>query len=242
VVALVVVGASGACGESSDGSGGQGTTSATGGTGTTSSAGGSGGATTAPGGSGGTGGAGGGEAMGFFITSLGNGAMGGDHGGLTGADAFCQGLADAVGAGARSWRAYLSTSQVDARDRIGAGPWRNAAGQVVAADLASLHAGGIDPALMLTEAGAPPDGEVPGQEHDILTGSNEDGTAHGNTCQDWTSNDSSDSARVGHHDWSIIPNPVSPNQNWNSVHNTPCDEAGLVNNLGTGRLYCFAAD
>jgi hypothetical protein len=236
-----------ACG-TDDGSSATSSSSASGGSGGTAGVGGSGatGGETGTGGTPGTGGTGGtaagstGRQMTFFVTSVGNGPNGGNFDGLEGADAFCQSLADAVGAGALTWRAYLSTSTVDARDRIGPGPWYNAALEVVATDLAALHASGIEPARMLTENGASPDDEVPGAGHDILTGSNEDGTAHPNTCNDWTSNANGDDGRVGHHDWSIIPNPITPDQSWNDVHNAPCNEAGMINVLGIGRLYCFA--
>ena len=187
--------------------------------------------------------------MTFFVTSVGNGAAGGNYGGLSGADQRCQELAEQAGSLGMTWRAYLSQAAidgaavVDARDRIGEGPWFNAAEQQVAPDLAALHSEGIDPVLMLDENGvAAAKGPAPGPEHDILTGSNEDGTAApaNRTCRNWTSNSAQDRAQVGHHDWSVIPNPISPNQNWNSVHNSTCDEAGLEAVLGSGRLYCFA--
>lgn len=176
----------------------------------------------------------------FFVTSVGSGDAGGDLGGLEGADATCQALAEAVGAGDRTWHAYLSTSTEDARDRIGAGPWFNAAGDMVAADVESLHADGLsngDPQHMLDENGA----EVPAQEHDILTGSQEDGTLlDGSTCDDWTSSGGGDQARVGHSD--IPMNPMfSPS--WNSAHDTPgCGPGDLEEVGGAGRLYCFAID
>ena len=184
--------------------------------------------------------------MSFFVTSVGNGAAAGDYGGLAGADARCQALAAAAGAGGRSWRAYLSTAPnfaggelVHARDRIGSGPWRNFAGEPVAADLAELHAQGIDPARMLTELGTP----VPSDEHDILTGTEADGTAieefPGNpaapppNCLNWTSNAADAYGWVGHADW------VS-GQSWVDQHEVLCDEAGLASTLGSGRLYCFS--
>lgn len=189
--------------------------------------------------------------MRFFVTSVGNGDSGGDYGGLAGADARCQELAAAAGAGDRTWRAYLSQAALDgarvvhARDRIGEGPWANAAGATVAQDLGQLHQQGIDPALMLDEQGAPAGkGAAPGPEHDIITGSDEDGMlwGAGRTCSNWTSSDPGDQVRVGHHDWSAIPMPISPNQNWVSVHDSPCDAAGMAAVLGSGRLYCFAID
>ncbi len=187
--------------------------------------------------------------MSFFVTSEGNGAAGGNYGGLDGADGRCQALAEAAGSRGVTWRAYLSAAGVDgapdvhARDRIGAGPWFNAADERVAPDVATLHAEGIDPALMLDETGAPAGkGDPPGPEHDILTGSNPDGTLAGPglTCNNWTSGAAGDRAQVGHHDWSIIPDPITPEQNFNSVHDSRCDEDGLAAVLGSGRLYCFA--
>ncbi len=185
--------------------------------------------------------------MSFFVTSVGNGPNGGDYGGLEGADARCQMLAEAAGSTLTQWRAYLSASEgpVHARDRIGAGPWFNAEAVMVARDVQSLHDDQIDPSLMLDENGEPAGkGPPPGPEHDIITGSNPDGTLDvGNrTCADWTSSAGGDQVRVGHHDFSVIPNPISRNQNWNSVHESPCSEAGMANVLGSGRLYCFAAD
>ena len=183
----------------------------------------------------------------FFVTSTGSGADGGNIGGLEGADAKCQDLAVAVGAGSRTWRAYLSTSTVNARDRIGDGPWFNAAGDQVAADVDSLHADGLsngDPQHMLDENGD----LVPGPEHDIFTGSNDDGElfldANGaaNTCDDWTSSSNDGAAvlgpRVGHSD--IPANPMfSPS--WNNAHTAPaCDPASIAMVGGAGRLYCFA--
>ncbi len=179
------------------------------------------------------------EGMTFFATSVGSGEMGGNLGGLEGADATCQALAEAVGQGGCTWHAYLSTSEEDARDRIGTGPWQNANGDMVASDVESLHDDGLpngDPEqLVLDENGA----EVPGNEHDILTGSNEDGTLlDGSTCADWTSSSGDDVARVGHSD--IPDNPMfSPS--WNSAHDTPgCAPDDLDQVGGAGRLYCFA--
>jgi hypothetical protein len=184
--------------------------------------------------------------MTFFVTSVGNGAAAGDYGGLVGADARCQALAAAAGAGARTWRAYLSTAPnfqggalVHARDRIGGGPWRNFDGDEVASDLADLHANGVAPALMLTELG----GAVPLAEHDILTGTDADGTAieefPGNpaapppNCLNWTSNAPDAYGWVGHEDWIA-------GQSWIDQHEVLCDEAGLASTAGSGRLYCFA--
>jgi hypothetical protein len=186
-------------------------------------------------------------ALSFFVTSSGTGASGGNLGGLDGADAKCQTLASVVGAGGRTWRAYLSTAgsggqTVHARDRIGGGPWFNARGDQVAADVAELHANPIPSNLMLTELA----GTVPSNEHDILTGTMSDGTAWtefpGNpaapppNCSNWTSNDSGAYHYVGHADWDT--NGAS----WNSQHDSTCDQAGININAGTGRIYCFAAD
>jgi hypothetical protein len=178
--------------------------------------------------------------MSFFATSVGSGKNGGNLGGLEGADATCQMLAEAAGQGACTWHAYLSSSTEDARDRIGAGPWVNFAGDEIAADVDALHTDGLsngDPQHVLDENG----NEVPGDEHDILTGSQEDGTLLADTtCDDWTSNTEDFVARVGHSD--IPDNPMfSPS--WNSAHDTPgCSAANLDSTGGAGRLYCFAID
>ncbi len=176
----------------------------------------------------------------FFATSVGSGDAGGDLGGLAGADATCQALAEAVGEGARTWQAYLSTSTVDARDRIGDGPWYNAAGDMIAPDVETLHTQGLsngDPQHVLDENGE----EVPGSEHDILTGSEEDGTYFADaTCDDWTSNSGGDEARVGHSD---IPNNPAFSPSWNSAHTVSgCGPGDLESTAGAGRLYCFAID
>lgn len=188
------------------------------------------------------------DSLGFFVTSAGN--RGGDFGGLVGADAYCQALAGAVGS-TRAWAAYLSTAPifdapgalVHARDRIGAGPWRNAGGDLIATDVDDLHAAGFDVGLLIDERGDP----VPASEHDILTGSNPDGTARaefpGNpaapapTCLNWTSDRSDSYAWVGHSDADVAAGDV-----FGSSHETLCDEAGLASTAGTARLYCFAID
>lgn len=171
----------------------------------------------------------------FFLTSVGN--KSGDFGGIAGADAFCADLAEAAGVTDKTWKAYLSTSNEDARDRIGAGPWVNAKGVVVASDVASLHANGIPPADLVDEFGEP----VPTDplDHDIMTGSNADGTKHSARCDDWTSSAAFEFlARVGHAD---ANDPVDPFDNWNSTHESGgCDLAGLESTAGTGRIYCFA--
>ena len=188
--------------------------------------------------------------MSFFVTSVGNPKKGGNYGGLSGADLHCQTLAQNAGAKKTAWRAYLSTvginggQRVNARDRIGSGPWYNHAGEQVAANLDTLHSEmGIAPARMLDERGALLDDELPGENHDILTGSSEQGTpVSGETCRDWTSSEAEHNGRVGHHDWSDIPNPITKDQSWNSVHRSPCDPTGMKRDLGSGRLYCFAID
>jgi hypothetical protein len=187
--------------------------------------------------------------MSFFVTSAsqGNGA---NLGGLEGADRHCQSLAQAVGAGGRIWHAYLSTQAADgkpavnARDRIGAGPWVNARGTRIAASLADLHseANQINKQTALDERGRVINGrgDSPNQ-HDILTGSQHDGTAfppgEDKTCHNWTSS-SDGSAVVGHTD--LTGNSNGPNF-WNFSHTTPgCSVAALARVGGAGYLYCFA--
>ncbi len=178
------------------------------------------------------------DPLSFFVTSVGTGSDGGNYGGLAGADELCRSLAEEVGAGGRVWRAYLSTSSVDARDRIGIGPWYNAAGIMIATDLDDLHAVGPDlanPSEATDEYGE----QVTVLEHDIVTGSEPDGTlAEGRTCQDWTSGSAEDVAQVGHSDLASLPGLVSV---WNSTHESAsCTEEGLAERLGAGRIYCFA--
>ena len=189
--------------------------------------------------------------MGFFITSVGIGD-GANLGGLAGADAHCQALADAAGGGGRTWRAYLSTQgagAVDARDRIGPGPWANAEGLVVASSVENLHYdnSNFNWEHTLDENGAQIasriDGDPDFTEHDVLTGSQIDGTAfppgEDQTCNNWTSNDEG-SARVGHADRYSFSTPGSP---WNSSHGTPgCTPENLVSVGGAGLLYCFATN
>lgn len=183
--------------------------------------------------------------MSFFITSQGN--LSGDFGGVLGADAFCQELADAAGS-LRQWHAYVSTASVNARDRIGSGPWFDATGDQIAASVEALHDDGLFYANAVDEYGDPiPNGKTnPGfNEHDILTGSNADGTSSGSDCNGWTSSSSSDGATTGHCDASFTEaggsSPVEPSDNWNSTHVTSgCDQSGLNNTGSTARLYCFA--
>ncbi|MGH6930791.1 MAG: hypothetical protein ACREEV_20920 [Dongiaceae bacterium] len=181
--------------------------------------------------------------MSFFITSAGPGD-GGNLGGLEGADAHCQTLAEAAGAGGKTWRAYLSSSTVNARDRVGSGPWHNAKGELIAADLDALHgdANGINKQTGLTEAGNPVNGRgnTPNM-HDILTGSNADGTAAADTCGDWTSN-GADKGFVGHHD-RIGLRDDAPSKSWNASHpSRGCSKDDLPKSGGNGLFYCFAAN
>lgn len=187
----------------------------------------------------------------FFVTSRGVG-RGGDLGGLAGADAHCQMLATAEAAGDHTWRAYLSVSAsdgtpaVNARDRIGAGPWYNAEGLLVAANLDELHgdAARINKQTALTEGQDQVNGRGDSpNEHDILTGSRPDGTAYpaedNLTCNNWTSG-SQGSAQVGHHDRVGIAEGVN---SWNSVHaSRGCSQEDLTATGGAGLFYCFAID
>jgi len=185
--------------------------------------------------------------MSFFITSAGSG-NGANLGGLTGADAICQKLATSAGAGNKTWRAYLSTSAsgnqpaVNARDRIGKGPWQNAKGVVVAQNVDDLHSdkNKLGKENSLTEKGAPVNGRGDNPNtHDILTGSGPDGKAlpGAMTCNNWTGAGEG-SARVGHHDKQ--GGGDNPNS-WNSAHaSSGCSQANLVSTGGAGLFYCFA--
>lgn len=194
--------------------------------------------------------------MGFFVVSA-NPGKGANLGGLEGADRYCQQLASDVGAGGKTWRAYLSTmargaaSGVNARDRIGNGPWKNAKGEVIARDVADLH--GPDNKLSkqtaLTEKGEvlPGRGD-PVNMHDILTGSQADGTlakadqGGDATCGNWTQGGAEGSAVVGHHDRMGL-NESAPMKSWVSSHGTKgCSLEGLKATGGNGRFYCFAAN
>ena len=191
------------------------------------------------------------QPMSFFITSVGLG-KGGNLGGLAGADAHCQALATAAGASG-TWRAYLSTqgpNAVNARDRIGKGPWHNVKGTSVARDLEHLHGDTLDLARMgntltrvtaLTEKGEMVKGAgEQGNQHDILTGSQLDGRAYtdgaDHTCNNWTS-ETTGNAQVGHHD-----RAGGPGTSWNSVHQSAgCSQESLVKTGGAGLFYCFSA-
>ena len=185
--------------------------------------------------------------MTFFVTSAGAG-RGADLGGLAGADKHCQSLAQAAGAGNRTWRAYLSTTgakPVNARDRIGKGPWQNALGDVVAKDLSDLHANPrVNKRTAITEKGAIVNGrgDTPNM-HDILTGSRSDGRAFtgsdDTTCRNWTSSGEG-SAVVGHHD-RIGLRDDAESKSWNSSHfSRGCSHDALKASGGDGRLFCFA--
>ena len=194
----------------------------------------------------------GGGDMTFFVTSVGKGS-GADLDGLEGADAHCNALAKAAGSKRTNWKAYLSTTApggepgVNARERIGKGPWRNAKGVVVAKGLADLHSdkANITKATALSEKGEPTKGrgDTP-NEHDILTGSDPMGnysTAGGDTtCKNWTSS-SEGSAIVGHHDRQGL-NDFWHSKQWNSSHGSRgCSQDQLKSSGGAGLFYCFVA-
>ena len=196
--------------------------------------------------------------MTFFVTSAGPG-NGANLGGIAGADAHCQKLADAAGAGKRTWRAYLSTQAaalndanfVNARDRIGAGPWRNAKGVEIAQNVADLHSPNskLAQATATDEKGNSVNGRADQpNNHDMLTGSRPDGTAFAGapfadmTCGNWTKGGTEGSAMLGHHD---LAGPVDNTwaKSWNSSHpSRGCDTAGLRSTGGAGLFYCFATN
>ena len=191
--------------------------------------------------------------MSFFVTSVGKG-NGADLGGLAGADAHCQALARAAGSTSTSWRAYLSTTEpggdagVNARERIGNGPWKNAKGVVVATSVDNLHSASVNitKQTALTETGAVVNGrgDTPNQ-HDILTGSQPDGTAIAGsadtTCGNWTKNGDG-AAMVGHHDRTGL-DESAPAKSWNSSHQSrACGIDALKATGGDARLYCFATN
>jgi hypothetical protein len=188
----------------------------------------------------------------FFVTS--DTKPNGDLGGLSGSDARCQALAAAVGAGSKTWHAYLSVDSdatsggpVNARDRIGTGPWYNQKGVLLAQNLTALHELDGDAELFLDENGAKINGQWEGSpspnQHDIFTGSDPDGTlAAGKTCLNWTSSAAADKAIVGHSD-GLGPNRSAepPLNSWNSVHeNQDCSDTAPRG--GAGKVYCFAID
>ncbi len=188
--------------------------------------------------------------MTFFVTSVGSG-KGADYGGLAGADKHCQSLAAAAGAGNHTWHAYLSTSAasgspaVNARDRIGTGPWQNAKGVVIARNVAELHGtNNLTKQTALSEKGEVNNGsgDTP-NKHDILTGSQADGTAFpgsdDQTCGNWTKSGDG-AAQLGHHDRKGLKDD-EPSRSWNSSHiSRGCSDDGLRSTGGAGLLYCFA--
>ena len=181
--------------------------------------------------------------MSFFVTSVGSG-NGADLGGLSGADQHCQTLAAAAGAGSRTWRAYLSTTGPgggNARDRIGSGPWYNVNAALIAENVGALHSddANINSDTALDENGGVINAEGQPNRHDILTGSQTDGTATDMTCQNWTSSGEG-SAMLGHQDRLTFGKPGSP---WNSAHASKgCSQENLVATGGAGLTYCFAID
>ena len=189
--------------------------------------------------------------MSFFVTSAGSG-KGADLGGLAGADQHCQQLAQAAGAGGKTWRAYLSTQgagAVNARDRIGAGPWQNAKGTVVAKSVAELHGqNNVTKQTALTEKGEAVNGrgDTPNM-HDVLTGSQPDGTAfpagEDRTCDNW-SKSGQGAAMVGHHDRQGLRDDDA-SKSWNSSHTSRgpgggCSQDDLKSTGGAGLFYCFS--
>jgi len=211
------------------------------------------------------------QPMSFFITSVGKGD-GANYGGLAGADAYCQQLAAAAGRGAATWRAYLSTQgpgAVNARDRIGNGPWYNARGQMVAANVAELHGDTIEQARLGNRLGKQISrtekdtvvngvGDQPNQ-HDVLTGSTPDGRAYtdgaDHTCNNWTSNQNVEAPARGQGAPAAPPAPGPSAQvghtdkqggntgSWNSAHGSRgCSQPNLVATGGAGLLYCFAVN
>ena len=184
--------------------------------------------------------------MTFFVSSTGSG-RGGDLGGLAGADRLCTSLATAVGAGNHTWHAYLSAQGVNARDRIGSGPWRNASGVVIAQNVAELHGmNNLNKQTALTERGDVVNGrgDTPNM-HDIMTGSQPDGTAIAGdadtTCGNWTRSGEG-AAMVGHSD-RIGLNESAPMKSWNSSHQSRgCGVDALKSTGGDARIYCFAAN
>lgn len=191
------------------------------------------------------------NAASFFVTSAGTG-NGADLGGLDGADKHCQTLAEAAGISGKTWRAYLSTQgdgTVNARDRIGAGPWQNSKGVVIAKSVDELHGdNNLNKETAITEKGETVNGrgDTPNM-HDILTGSQPDGTAFpagdDKTCGNWTKGGAEGAAIVGHHD-RVGLNDQPPAKSWNSSHASRggCSVDALKSTGGAGMFYCFAAD
>ena len=188
--------------------------------------------------------------MSFFVTSAGSG-KGADLGGLAGADMLCQTLAEAAGSKGKTWQAYLSTQGsgvVNARDRIGKGPWANSKGVVIAKDVAELHGtNNLTKQTAITEKGDMINGrgDQPNM-HDILTGSQPDGTAFtgadDRTCGNWTKSGADGAVMVGHHDRTGL-DEQPPAKSWNSSHPSRggCSQDALKGTGGAGLFYCFAA-
>lgn len=191
----------------------------------------------------------------FFVTSKGSGD-GGNLGGLAGADAHCNALAEAAGIRGKTWRAYLSTSTENARDRIGDGPWYNVKGELIANNLADLHTaesnkisgttaidetGATPPYLRVVDGTPQPPAEGVPLVHDILTGTTDAGTvAAGQTCNDWTDGTASATAMLGHAD-RLGRNPGL--NSWTAIHASQgCDMTSLGRSGGAGMFYCFATD
>ena len=184
--------------------------------------------------------------MSFFVTSVGLG-KGADLGGLEGADAHCASLAEAAGVTGKTWHAYLSTGDTDARDRIGKGPWFNARGEKIADDVASLHsdANNLNKQTALDEKGEVINGrgDKPNR-HDILTGSKPDGTRIADqTCGDWTLGGAEGAAMMGHSDRVGLDDSAAA-KSWNSSHASRggCSQEALKGTGGDGLFYCFAAE
>jgi hypothetical protein len=189
--------------------------------------------------------------MSFFVTSAGSG-KGADLGGLEGADKHCQSLAEAAGSSGQTWKAYLSTQgdgAANARDRIGAGPWHNAKGEMIAKDVAELHNGNnLTKTTALSEKGEVINGrgDKPNM-HDVLTGSQPDGTAFAagedRTCGNWTMSGAEGAVMVGHHDRTGL-DESPPAKSWNSSHASRggCGQEALKGTGGNGLFYCFAGN
>lgn len=185
-------------------------------------------------------------AMSFFVTST-NPGNGGNFGGVAGADAHCTALAETAGVTGKTWKAYLSTSTENARDRIGTGPWVNAAGVTIADSVDQLHSAenALTKETALNERGEVVNGrgDTPNR-HDVLTGSLPDGTvAAGMTCEDWTSNAVETAGMVGHHDRRGLDDSDAA-KSWNSSHSSRggCGIEALRGTGGDGLLYCFATN
>jgi len=186
------------------------------------------------------------QEMSFFITST--NPNGGNLGGLAGADGFCEGMAATAGAGGKTWRAYLSTSTVNARDRIGSGPWYNVNGVMISPSVQELHSAAVN---LTSDAALDQNGNMPNYidadgeaaqplQHDVLTGTNENGTAADATCNNWTSNSADDTAMLGHADRRGRTAGVN---SWNAVHASQgCDMPSLAATGGAALFYCFAID